>query len=137
MEVTFKIIASLILLIYFVSELTFFKWYILKRDININRWSKVGIIATTIGAFLVATLYANLIDILNIEDLSPFNTNQSIILGVYLTVTFASSLVYILYLKRLKLTIDDGYITKYLGRYMLAKISSILLVMAFIKIMFV
>ncbi len=137
MDLIFKLIASLVIIMFLISEYMFFRWYILKKEVKINGWSKISILLTTLGTFIVATLYANFVDLYNLEVLDGFTPLQDLILGTYLTIIFATTLVYVLYKKRLNIDPLDDYITKYLGRNLLAKIFSIILLMAFLKLIFI
>lgn len=134
---TISIVISIMILLCFVlSEYLFFRWYILKKEVNVNLWTKISIILTTVGTFIIATLYVNVLDVYQFEEINQFNVIQSFILGIYLTLVFATSLVYYLYRNRLHIDPIDDYITKYLGRNLLSKVFSVLLIMAFLKMIY-
>ena len=133
MYITSIIISIIILLTFILSEYLFFRWYVLKKAVDVNLWTKISILLTTVGTFIIATLYVNVIEVYHFEDIKYFNNIQSLIIGIYLTITFATSLVYVLYKSRFKIDITDDYITKYLGRNILSKVFSLFLIMAFFK----
>lgn len=136
MYITSIIISIIILLTFILSEYLFFRWYVLKKAVDVNLWTKISILLTTVGTFIIATLYVNVIEVYHFEDIKYFNNIQSLIIGIYLTITFATSLVYVLYKNRFKIDITDDYITKYLGRNILAKVFSLFLIMAFLKMIY-
>lgn len=136
MYITSIIISIIILLAFILSEYLFFRWYVLKKAVDVNLWTKISILLTTVGTFIIATLYVNVIEVYHFEDIKYFNNIQSLIIGIFLTITFATSLVYILYKSRFKIDITDDYITKYLGRNILSKVFSLFLIMAFLKMIY-
>ena len=136
MYITSIIISIIILLTFILSEYLFFRWYVLKKAVDVNLWTKISILLTTVGTFIIATLYVNVIEVYHFEDIKYFNNIQSLIIGIYLTITFATSLVYVLYKNRFKTDITDDYITKYLGRNILAKVFSLFLIMALLKMIY-
>ena len=136
MYITSIIISIIILLTFILSEYLFFRWYVLKKAVDVNLWTKISILLTTVGTFIIATLYVNVIEVYHFEDIKYFNNIQSLIIGIYLTITFATSLVYVLYKSRFKIDITDDYITKYLGRNILSKVFSLFLIMAFLKMIY-
>ncbi len=97
MEITFKLVAIICLIMFFISEFMFFKYYILRKCNSIRLWTILSILLTTVGTYIIATFYINVVDTFDLNVINWFSPLQSFILGVYMTFVLATMTVYLLY----------------------------------------
>ena len=78
MEITFKLVAIICLIMFFISEFMFFKYYILRKCNSIRLWTIFSILLTTVGTYIIATFYINVVDTFDLNVINWFSTNGNL-----------------------------------------------------------
>ena len=129
------LISSVLFGLYIFSLFKYFQWFFYHKDINIKAWFLISLLLITIGSYTILMFIVNSIDFSGSTVSFILSRQTNVLLYIYLSLMFASTLVEGIKLSKMNLNSNDNYITKYFLGFSFIKFSSLILFISYITIL--